>query len=263
MIKPKTFEYAKRPAGALMMDFYPAVGGASRALILFGYGGGFTKGNRDNKMHQPMVTRLRKAGFAVAIPDYRLNTGADDVTEDEALQSTRLANRVERQGWGMARKLFDLRLFTACQDISDALRFCRTAARDWKVASPRIGMLGVSAGGLAGNALCYPPGVWQAALTAPDAMVSLAAPVVHDWRIRPGGPPLWVIHGKRDRIIPSAASEASAHASQKSGANVQVTIPPDAPHIGIDKYVLGTKSDSGAVYFDDIIGFFERHLLEV
>ncbi len=153
---PKAFEYAQRSGGPLMLDFYPPSGQA-RALILFGYGGGFTKGNRDNKVHQPMVTRLRKSGFAVAIPDYRLKTGLNDVTEDEAVRAIRIARRVESQGWGMARNLFGVRLFTACQDLSDALGFCRSALRDWNVASPRVGMLGVSAGGLAGNTLCYPP----------------------------------------------------------------------------------------------------------
>lgn len=259
MTKPKTFEYAERASGQLMLDLHAAKSEA-RALILFGYGGGFTKGTRTSKVHLPMIDRLRAAGFAVAIPDYRLNTGPGDITVDEALQATRLANRVERQGWGMARKLFDVRLFTACQDISDALRFCRTASPDWNIKGDRIGMLGVSAGGLVGNTLCYPPGVWRATLQAPDAMVSLAAPVVHDWRIRPDGPPLWVIHGKRDRIIPSLASEATARAAANQGAPVQVTIPPDAPHIGIDKYVLSKKSDTGAVYFDDIISFFDQHL---
>lgn len=259
MAKPKTFEYARRKRGSLILDLH-APKGEARALILFGYGGGFTKGTRTSNVHLPMIDRLRAAGFAVAIPDYRLNTGPDDVTVDEALQTTRIANRVERQGWGMARKLFDVRLFTACQDISDALRFCRTASRDWNITADRIGMLGVSAGGLVGNTLCYPPGVWRSVLHKPDAMMSLAAPVVHDWRIGPNGPPLWVIHGKRDRIIPSLASEATASAAAAQGAHVQVSILPDAPHIGIDKYVLSKKSNTGAVYFDDIIGFFNQHL---
>ncbi len=260
MSKLKTFEYAERASGPLMLDLHAPTDGTARALILFGYGGGFTKGNRDNKVHQPLVTRLRDAGFAVAIPDYRLKTGRDDITPDEALQAKRVANRIERQGWGMARKLFDLRLYTACQDLSDALGFCRSELRDWNVAAPKVGMLGVSAGGLTGNTLCYPPGVWKSKFNAPDAMVSLAAPVVHDWRIRADGPPLWVIHGKRDRIIPSVVSEAAARAAAKQGANVQVTIPTDAPHIGIGKYILGTKSDTGTVYFDEIIAFFDRHL---
>ncbi len=91
-------------------------------------------------------------------------------------------------------------------------------------------------------------------------MVSLAAPVVHDWGIRADGPPLWVIHGKRDRIIASIASDATSRAAARKRANVQVTIPTDAPHIGIDKYVLVTKSATDAVYFDEIIAFFDRYL---
>jgi dienelactone hydrolase len=259
MKKPTTVQYAERGGAPLLMDLHHP-GGPSPQLIMFAYGGGFTKGNRDNKVHTPILTRLLKAGFAVAVPDYRLNTTADDVDADTVVQVRRLARRVERQGWGMKRRLFDINLFTACQDLSAGIDHCRSTAGDLKVSANKVGMLGVSAGGLAGNTLCYPPGVWSGHFSAPDVMVSLAAPAVYDWRVRSNGPPLWIIHGKKDRIIPSAVSVAIQAAAERRSAPVRVTIPDDAPHIGIDKYLLEKRSENGAVFFDEIIDFFSSSL---
>jgi len=258
-VRPRGFDYAQRADAPLQLDLYHP-GGGTRPLILFGYGGGFAKGSRDAEIHQPFIQRLCGAGCAVAVPDYRLKTSAADVDDDTMAQITRIANRVDRQGWSLKRRLHGVRLFTACEDFSDALRFCRDRGAEMQIAPDKIGMLGVSAGALAGNTLCYPPGVWHARFAAPDAMVSLCAPVVHPWRIRADGPPLWIIHGRKDRIVPSAASETTAAAAAATSASIKVTIPPDAPHIGIDRYVLETRTDSGNSYFDDIIAFLRQHI---
>lgn len=258
MMTPQTFEYAQRNNLPLKLDLYHP-GEHVRPLVVFGYGGGFTKGSRENDVHIPLVKRMCDAGFAVAIPDYRLNTGHEDVSAETFAEIRRIANRVKRQGWPLRRRLYDVGLYTACEDISDAIRFCREAATLLNIQEHKIAMLGVSAGGLAGNTLCYPPGVWRRIFCAPDVMVSLAAPVVHTWRIRKNGPPLWIIHGERDKIVPSIASDATADAADTTGAQIKVTIPADAPHIGISKYVLGTNASSGNLYFDDIIAFLKRN----
>ncbi len=258
LIRPKSIAFAKRRTGQLDLDLYHP-GGGQRPLILFGYGGGFTKGARGANVHQPLVQRLCAAGFAVAVPDYRLKTGANDVDADTLTQITRIANRVDKQGWGLKRRLFDIRLFTACEDLSDALRFCRAEAAALQIAPHKIGMFGISAGALAGNTLCYPPGVWRAQFAQPDAMVSLCAPVVHPWRIRADGPPLMILHGRKDRIVPSVASIATAEAARASSAPITVTIPPDAPHVGIDTYVLTRHGRNGQLFIDDMIDHLRRH----
>lgn len=261
MIKQTTFEYARRGDTPLLMDVHHP-GQDNPPLILFGYGGGFTKGSRTSTAHDLLVHGLTKAGFAVAIPDYRLNTGPQDISAAAHQQVTRLAKRVKRQGWQLKPRLYNIGLFTACEDISDAMRFCQANAARVGVSADNPMMLGISAGGLAGNTLCYPPGVWRGQFAQPAAMVSLAAPVVYGWRIAPNGPPTWVIHGKRDRILPSEDSLATRHLAQAVGANVTVTIPPKAPHIGIDRFVTTTKTDNGNSYFDDIIRFFKTHTME-
>ena len=257
-VAPQTFEFTQRLLAPLALDLYHP-GGGVRPLIVFGYGGGFTKGARGGAVHQPLVQRLCEAGFAVAIPDYRLKTGPQDVDADTLNRIRRISNRVHRQGWPLARKLHGVRLYTACMDMSDAIRFCRTHANKMQISDAKIGMLGVSAGALTGNTLCYPPAVWRSRFAAPDALVSLCAPVVHPWRIGANGPPVWIIHGQKDRIVPSIASVATAKAASDTGANITVTIPADAPHVGISKYVLTRQAESGNTYFEDIITFLTRH----
>ncbi|MEM6371393.1 MAG: hypothetical protein AAF727_01245 [Pseudomonadota bacterium] len=262
LIRPRSMAYTRAGGHGLALDLYHP-GDAVRPLVLFGYGGGFTKGSRDANVHQPLVQHLCAAGFAVAVPDYRLKTGPGDVDADTLTQITRIANRVDRQGWGLKRRLFDVRLFTACADLSAALRFCAAHAGDLGIAPGAMGMFGISAGALAGNTMCYPPGVWQGQFARPDVMVSLCAPVLHPWRIRRDGPPLWLIHGRKDRIIPAVASAATAHAAQKTGAPITVALPPDAPHVGIDTYVLSRHSPARQLYRDEIVAHLRAHLAPV
>ena len=257
LIRPHTLDYAQRAGGPLGLDLYHP-GDGDRPLVLFAYGGGFTKGSKDANVHQPFVQHLCAAGFAVAVPDYRLKTGRNDVSAEAMTQITRIANRVEKQGWPLKRKLFDVRLFTTCEDLSDAILFCRDRAGALGILPQKIGMMGVSAGALAGNTLCYPPGVWRAGFAQPDVMVSLCAPVLHHWRIRADGPPLWIIHGRKDRIVPSVASLTTAQVARSSGAPITVIVPSDATHMGIDTYVFSRRSAHGSLYIDDIVSHLHR-----
>jgi len=261
MIKQTTFEYARRGDTPLLLDLHHP-GRDNPPLILFGYGGGFTKGCRTSPANDLLVHGLCDAGFAVAIPDYRLNTSAQDIDAEALQQITRLAKRVKRQGWLLKPRLYGVGLFTACEDISEALRFCQVNAARMGISGNTPNMLGISAGGLAGNTLCYPPGVWRGQFAQPAAMVSLAAPVVYGWRIAPNGPPTWIIHGKRDRILPSHDSEVTRQQAHAVGANITVTIPPNAPHIGIDKYITNTQANGGNRYFENIVTFFKTHTME-
>lgn len=260
LIRPRTFTYAHRRDGtSLALDLYHP-GDGPAPLVVFAYGGGFVKGSRDANVHQSLVQHLCAAGYAVAVPDYRLKTTARDVDPDTFAQINRIATRVDTYGWGMKRRLYDVRLFTTCEDLSDALRFCRAHRDQMQIAGQKIAMLGISAGGLAGNTLCYPPGVCHGQFDRPDAMVSLCAPVAHPWRIRADGPPLWILHGRKDRIIPSAASVTTAQTAKAKGAPITVMIPPDAPHVGIDTYVLSRRSSTGQLFIDDILDHLGRTL---
>ncbi len=255
----KTFEYATRTNGPLSLDLHHS-GGGKRPLVIYLYGGGFEKGNREQVLKDPLIKHLCDNGFAVAVPDYRLNTNETDIPAEIAAQVNQIATRAQRNGLKMAQKLYGVRLYTACEDISEALQFCKSNSDKMKLNDGKIGMIGVSAGGLAGNALCYPPGGQWSHFNRPDVMVSLAAPIVHAWRLRAQGIPLWVIHGKRDRILPVADSLSAQEVAQNINAQqITIDMPVDAPHIGIIKYIMEKDHKKGLSWAESISAFLSQN----
>jgi acetyl esterase/lipase len=256
-IPPQSFQFAERPNGPLSLDLYHP-DDAARPLVIYAYGGGFAKGRRGDLIDDPLIQHLCAKGFAVAVPDYRLKTSDADLPEQTAAQVRQIATRVQRNGLKLARSLYGPRLFTACEDVSDAIKYCRTNATKMNLLDGKVGMIGVSAGGITGNALCYPPGGQWAQLERPDIMVSLAAPIVHPWRLGAGGPPLWVIHGQHDRILPIADSVLAQKMATEAGANVIVDMPKEAPHIQIVRYVMQTQHQNGKTWAENITKFLSR-----
>lgn len=256
---PQTHRYARRPTGDLLLDLYMPDAGA-KGLVLFAYGGGFTKGARDSHHHQGILAMLLDAGYAAVVPDYRLKTTPEDLSPEHLRQARHAARRARMEGITMARRLYGHRLLTACEDLSEALTFCRQMAPAWNVPGRKIGMIGVSAGGLAGNALCYPPGLWRDRLNKPDAMIALAAPVPHPWRLSRKGPAVWILHGQRDRIIPCADAELTQRMAAEAGAPVRVYMPADATHMGIQDTALSGVDADGQRYRDAMLRFLDTHI---
>lgn len=248
----RTLVYAQRPTGPLHIDlFEPAKD--SGTLVIYAYGGGFSKGSRLASRDSPLVKTLIQQGFSVAITDYRLNTNEPDVPEPMRQIVRKVQKRVRKKGYTLHPRLYGHRLYCAALDLSDAVRFCRS-----QNIAQRVAMVGVSAGGLTGNTMCYPPSSWQRHLNAPDALLSLGAPILHPWAFRHNGPPLLVIHGGRDRVIAQSDSFiAQEHA--KPFPQIQHSLPPDAPHSGLERYILrkpqALAGEANRGYMGDVFRF--------
>lgn len=112
----------------LCFDFYEPAGTADtlRPLVITVFGGGFVLGSRN---HEDMVewgNRLARKGFAAAAIDYRL----------------------------MPAKMFSSKGlvrtgYLAAQDVSAAVRFFKAHAREYRIDTNRIYLLGQSAGAVA------------------------------------------------------------------------------------------------------------------
>ncbi|TRD22424.1 alpha/beta hydrolase [Palleronia caenipelagi] len=255
---PDTIGFAERGAETLKMDIYHT-GGPARPGVLYAYGGGFVKGARENERQSALIARLLHDGWAVVVPDYRRGAPPEALAQPLLRQVRQAARQARSEGVGLARKLMGHRLFLASEDISDALRYCRLNWGALGLTGPRLAMIGVSAGGLAGNTLCHPPVPWQGRFEQPDAMVSLAAPVVHPFALRRDAPPVWVLHGQRDRILPVGDSARIAARAPEAGAPVEVQMPPDAPHIQITRYLLQRTVAPGQTYYDLMAAFLRRN----
>jgi acetyl esterase/lipase len=166
-------------------------------------------------------------------------------------------------------------------DCKTAVRWLRTNAERLQIDSSRIGVIGGSAGGhlaamvgLTGGEL-DPPGEGD---TRVQCVVNLYAPVLWfeqrdlemfrktraeapelykqaDPRIHidKNDPPMLIIHGSADDIVPVADSEALAAAMKEKGARYQLELIPGAPHTF---HLQPKERDLRPL----VLGFFAQHL---
>ena len=166
-------------------------------------------------------------------------------------------------------------------DCKTAVRWLRANAGRLQIDPARIGVIGGSAGGhlaamvgLAGGEL-DPPGEGD---TRVQCVVNLYAPVL--WfgqrdldmfpktraeapelykqadprsHIDKNDPPMLILHGTADKIVPVADSEALAAAMKEKGARCQLEIIPGAPHTF---HLQPKERDLRPL----VIGFFDKHL---
>lgn len=189
----------------LCFDFYEPAGTCGdtlRPLVITVFGGGFVLGSRD---HEDMVhwgNSLARKGFAVASIDYRLIPVGKFA-----------AKELVRAG------------YMAAQDVSAAVRFFKAHAREYRIDTNRIYLLGQSAGAVAALHALYLDEDERPAVTfespelsplhsqgAPESLSETfgVAGAVLLWGcifspeiIDPEeNTPVCLIHGGRDKILP-------------------------------------------------------------
>lgn len=201
----KAVELVYSPQRGLVLDLYPAAHDPVAApVVLYVHGGGFQRGSR--KDHEGRLQRLAALGLTVASLDYRLSPE-----------------------WGYPAPI---------QDIGDAVAFLRSEAQSLGISAGAVGVLGASAGGYLAvmaalaerrhpqrglQAVC----AWFAPLDLPESIrrspleqavlppsavevflqsepAIAASPAHADLR---DAPPLLLMHGDSDKIVPPSQSE--------------------------------------------------------
>ncbi len=94
----------------------------------------------------------------------------------------------------------------------------------YKVDRARIYVTGLSMGGF---------GTWSLAAFSPDRFAAIA-PICGGgepyWARAIGHLPVWIFHGAKDSVVPLARSEQMHQAMKKQGADVRLTVYPEASH---------------------------------
>lgn len=134
----RTCLYAKRDTCDLFLDvYYPNndsqthLDGKEKPTIVFMFGGGFVKGERNNEAYNKWFRQLTNNGYKVVSIDYRLG-----------LKGT---NKV-----GIAQaKLLDKAIHMAVEDLFSATRFIIDNADDLKIDPMNLVISGSSAGAIA------------------------------------------------------------------------------------------------------------------
>ncbi len=179
-------------APGLQLDLYrPVRGIAPLPAVILLHGGGFVEGSRADLAG--LAESLAFHGYVTASIDYRLSEGA----------------------WFPATQLTDPGLAAAAalarEDAGRAVEWLRSQAKTYRVDPDRIAVGGYSAGAITALELAsHPPPAVLAAVSISGAAidtVALAAP----------HPPVLLVHGDLDDIIPAALADATCEAGAAGG----------------------------------------------
>jgi len=176
----------------LKLDLYRPIRGIAplRAVVLV-HGGGFTEGSRADLAG--LAESLAYHGYVTASIDYRLSQGswfpAQDLTDPGLAAAAALAR----------------------QDADAAVEWLRSNAKTYRVDPERIAIAGYSAGAITAIEVAThpPPAVW--------AGVSISGAAIDTPALAHPHPPLFLVHGDADDVIPSALADATCAAASDSG----------------------------------------------
>lgn len=206
------------PEHRLLLDAYVPKGPVHGA-VLYLHGGGFLKGSRGEPVAGQLAQRLGPMGFAVVSADYRLRQGLGDFTPKEALAIAAMQARSQAIGLTLAGRLCGPAMIAAMRDAGAALDALRAGLVPGLQGLPIV-IVGVSAGGIAGLSLAYPPK--GEAVARPDAVLAIAGAMVQPWRLLPDGPPCILLHGRADRVIGLENPRLAARRATARGAPLRL-----------------------------------------
>lgn len=191
----QTYQYAERDTLKLYLDFYnPVHVHDSTICVVYVFGGGFIRGNRDGEWEKAYFKQLTDEGFQVASIDYRLGLkGAKNlsITNSEPLETA---------------------INMATEDAITAISYLLEHAAELKVNKDWIVMAGSSAGAITSlqtdYALCN--GFLNANILPENfrlaGVVSYAGAIFsHEGKVkyRNHAPaPTMMFHGMADRLVP-------------------------------------------------------------
>ncbi len=234
--------------------------GQRAPAVLIIHGGGFTKGDKGAAREMNIGTNLALNGCVAMSINYLL---------------------AKRQGTEVPwpQNLYDCKT---------AVRWLRANAERLRIDPDRIGVIGGSAGGqlaamvaVAGvEAKLDPPGpygqfssrvqcavvlygpadlakwkdisAWRKSRTEDPELYRVSSPVT--WVDR-GDPPILLLHGTADRVVPVDQSERFAAALKKAGVEHELVLIPGAPHTF---HLQPAQRDLRPL----VLGFFAKHLKE-
>lgn len=220
----------------LKLNVFAPAKGRNEAAVVMLHGGAWRRG--DPSLLAPHATELAEQGFVAIVPEYRL--------VDEAAFSAQIHDVRRALRWSRAHAAelgFDpARLCIEGHSAGGHLALLAAGSGDDSRLDPPEGSGGVSAK-VAAVAAIYPPVLFDYADASPslgsipagalpgaDAsaeMAMLASPVAF---IGPDLPPVMLLHGDADKVVPVETSRRYEQDVRKAGGKVDLHIFAGFPH---------------------------------
>ncbi len=197
-LNKKSYLYAVKGADSLYLDHYVSPVSGQRPCMIFVFGGGFVRGERDNEGYIPYFQFLNEKGYDVVSIDYRL--GLKQLTTMQGMPSI-------RETIGLLNNAVNI----AVEDLFSATLFVLENAERWQIDTNMIVTSGSSAGAItvlqAENAICnrtasasvLPQGFnYAGVISYAGAIFSVDGKP--EWKNRPC--PIMFFHGSADAQVP-------------------------------------------------------------
>jgi acetyl esterase/lipase len=245
----------------LKLDIYTPESGGNGTAVLLLHGGGWSRGSKD--MLAPHATALADQGFVAIASAYRLTGEARFPAQ---IHDTKRAIRWARSHAGDLG--FDPdRLCLEGHSAGAHLALLAAGTPDDARLDPPEGSGGVSAA-VAAVAAIYPPVLFHLGETRPsgglaarslpgaddsDEWAALASPIEH---VTAALPPVMLLHGDADKVVPVSASRRYEERVRAAGGKVDLHIFAGLPH------GFGNHEHFRPMMMTMIGGFFRRTVAE-
>ncbi len=243
---------------SLALDLYLPDDLTAEACVIYMHGGGFQKGSRDGDEVAHFAKALTDGGFAMASISYRLNTPADMFSTKEQDYIEAYVGRSQKLGLSLSPNLYGAAYIAAMEDLSRAIEYLWVEGEALGIAHRKVGVIGISAGGIAALSLAYPPTHWMERVSRPDAVVAVSAAIVQPWRLQEDGPTCLMVHGPRDRIIKLSDAEMGAQRAEQVGAPITLLNTGVPGHNTQIDVLLDGTSEHGEAYMQLVLDQFAR-----
>jgi acetyl esterase/lipase len=212
------------PADRLIFDLYERAGDErdDRPVVVVLHGGAFVEGDKTNAAIVRWSEALARRGFVVAAANYRLvpNPGA---TTQELVEIGPLAIRDAQNG--------------ALADVRTLIGYLQEQAGPLGIDPDRIGALGFSAGGYLALGLAHRAGDEIEGSTGPDVEASVSVSgSIDDAEATSASPPVLVLHGRDDLVVPFEWAEEACAAIEGAGSPCTLEAFPGGHEIGLGRF---------------------------